>query len=404
MNNEAKETPEKPVETLRILDADYIPERIIHRNDILEPIARDISVSIQHNADNNIAFLGPLGSGRYTLAMDIRYQLEEYLESLHKTLLFAIIDFSKHKTKTQMISEILRQVDPENPVIKGKKYSHSSEDILDEKIASNNVFLLVLKNIDQMKDDYILRYCTYFSKLKFKKTGSNKTKEFNIITLTIARSVDWLELLDSNLLSRFRPFCFKIPRLSEKEIYEILKQRVEALSNKTLDDEVIEKCAKAGAKDGNTDFAIRLLKSSIIIAEKSYSNHITLEHFDRAFAMAVHEENVNFIADQLKYLSLQRRLILNSVLELLENNNFVTTGQVYEHYLTQCKILRLNPISTKETFSENITYLEIMDFIHTQMMYRGRKGNTRQISIKESELDLMKEAMTKVLREQFKNI
>jgi cell division control protein 6 len=402
MNTEARKIPENPVENLQMLNPDYIPERIIHRNDILEPVLEVISTAIHKNRDRNIVLYGTSGTGKYTFSMDLKNQLEKQLKNSRKTLHSAIIDGRKYSTRNQIFSEIIRQIDPENPAIKGKKYSPYSEDILDELITSKDVvFFVIIKNLDHMEDDYILHYFTYFNELTYKDYDSYITKTSCFITLVIPSAFNWKENISSNILSRYKSQSFVIHPLSEKEVYDILKERAESLPNKTLDDGVIAKCAKTGAEYGNTDRAIRLLKSSIIIAEKSHSNHITLEHFDQAFAMTLHEDDVNFIADELRYLPLQKKLILNSILELLENNNNVTTGQVYQDYLSQCKTLRINPISTIETFSENITYLDKSEFIQTQMMYRGRKGNTRQITVEEYERDLMKEAMTNVLREQF---
>lgn len=397
MDNKNKESHKKLSENLRVLDPEYVPKKIIPLNNRFFTVYESISETINYNEDINIVLCGVPGSGRYTLSLALKIQLEKDLCNSRKTFHTAVIDLSEHTTSTQVFLEILRQINPENPAIKGKKNSVNSEDLLDRYITSDDaVFFITFIEKGQMIDESILRYLAYLRKLTGEKTGPYENRNSNIITLTITSNARFIDCLSYEIASFLEPRFFSMPRLSEEQMYEILKERAEELFDKTIDNEVIAKCAKTVGESGCGGYGgkvIELLKLCVVIAEKSNSNHITLEHFEIAYDMALHEEEVNSTALYLSYQAKQTKLALYSILEILENNNHITTGQVYEDYSKRWE----KPVKTVEAFSQIITILCSMGLIQTEMVYRGRKGNTRKITVDDSMQGLMREAIQRCL-------
>jgi len=394
MNIEARGLSHKLVRDLSLLNSSYIPVKLINRKDVIESVFKDISFSVNYGFNSHFLLCGPSGTGKYTLAMYIRNVFSRRLKNTEKVFLCSTIDCSVHRTNSKIISEIIRQFDSHNSVLKGKKHIFNPFLILRELVGYRDAFYFVIfVNVDKVKDPWFIHEISKLLESSgFGKDHDHRTKPI-IITFSITTNPNWdRELKEDTLVSFFFTKIFIVP-LSEEENCQVLKNRLGAFSEYVLDEEVVGACAQQGALLESTKIAMDLLRLSGIIAEKHNSERITIDHFN----MAVFELMVELGVEYLQRFSFKTLLIMRSVFELLQENEYAITGQVYGEYLNQSKNFNVKPL-TRQAFLLHLDTLECESIIDTKLVFRGRGGNTRKIMVKrDTEYEVLNRALTRAL-------
>jgi Cdc6-like AAA superfamily ATPase len=394
MNIEARGLSHKLVRDLNLLNSSYIPVKLINRKDVIKCIFKDIYFSANYGFNSHFLLCGPSGAGKYALAMYVRNIFSRRLKNTEKAFLYSTIDCSVHRTNNKIVSEIIRQFDSHSSVLKGKKHIFNPFLILSELVGYREAFyFIVFANVDKVKDPWFIHEISKLLESSgFGTDYDSRTKPI-IITFSITTNPNWdRELKEDTLVSIFFTKIFIVP-LSEEENYQVLKNRLGAFSGDVLDEEVVGACAQQGALLGSTKIAMDLLRLSSIIAEKHNSERITIDHFN----MAVFEIMVELGVKYLQRFSFKTLLIMRSVFGLLQDNEYVITGQVYDEYLDQSKNFNVKPL-TRQAFLLHLDTLECESIIDTELVFRGRGGNTRKIMVKKgTEYEVLNRALTRIL-------
>ncbi|MDI3486661.1 MAG: archaeal cell division control protein 6 [Methanolobus sp.] len=117
MNIELTQSTGKLIKDPQLLDVNYLPEEMVGRKEILRTTVSDLV----QMPSSHLLLYGSHGCGRHIFAVHIQKMLKYHVEQSGKKFLFATVDCSKHRTTPQIMSEIVRQIDPDNHYIKGKK-------------------------------------------------------------------------------------------------------------------------------------------------------------------------------------------------------------------------------------------------------------------------------------------
>lgn len=375
-----------------LLDDSYLPEKIDGGKELFKPIL--CPLVWRHRL--NILILGHRNCGKYTFSAHAKKVIEtDYVEYSGRTFMFADVDCKKYRTTNQILAEILRQIDPDNPCVKGKKKIIDPLYDLEEKLLTANiVVVLSFRHIDYAKD-HLFIYCLYTLPESWKWQrifGNNRDKSPAIVTLSTATNRQWIHNNpQSYTLSLF--FDQKsvwIPPSSKEQLYEILEGRSKAFYDGALDQNVLLACAEQAA--GSPKVAIDLLRSASIVAETSNSKKITLDHF----RTALFEYKVSLAVDMLKPRSIHQKLILHSIVKLSKTNGDINTTSVYDKYRLTCTKYTIKPLSKRGIY-RHLDALHHKEIIHKQPVPCIKGNQTFKISITERYVEFMDEASQRVL-------
>jgi cell division control protein 6 len=394
MNIELTQSTGKLIKDPQLLDVNYLPEEMVGRKEILRKTVDELS----QMPSSHLLLYGFHGRGRYIFAVHVKNRLKYHVEQSGKKFLFATVDCRKHRTTNQIISEIVRQIDPDNPHIKGKKKIDDPFFLL-EKITFNDniVFMVLLRHIDEAKDTlFVYKLSRLHDPWEWsKKYRYDLEKAPMTITVGTAINIRWMkDELDASTLSTYRPHRLVLPLLSNEEIYRILENRSEAFYEGVLDKDVLLACAKEGEDFGSPQFAIKLLRSASIIAELFNSKKITLKHFK----IALFEDEINFAVDWLRPYSNHLKLILHSIVKLSKANVDINTTRVYEQYCLDCKEFSIKPLK-RRGFYPYLYTLEVERIINKCPVSSTKGGHTFQISMVKDREDLMERVSRRLMSE-----
>jgi len=160
------------------------------------------------------------------------------------------------------------------------------------------------------------------------------------------------------------------------QLKDILRERAESsFYEGAIGDGAIEKCAAFAAREhGDARRALDLLRVAGEIAEREGSGRIDLKHIDMANSKIERDKILDVIGSEPK----QFQLALISMLELLEKNEKVFTGDVYRNYKELCKKTNTE-VLTQRRISSIISEYDMQGLINAKDISRGKYGKTREI-------------------------
>jgi Cdc6-like AAA superfamily ATPase len=375
-----------------LLEDSYLPEENVGSREYFTSILCPLVWS--HNL--NILFWGHGNYGKYTSAAHAKKLIEtDYVEYSGRTLISAIVDCKKHPKSNQILTELLRQIDPDNPDVNDKKkiiYPHYH---VEQKLsAANIVVVLLFRNID-CAEDHSFIHCLdtiHESSAWQKWYGNNSEQSPVIVTLSTAANYQWIhDRPESYTLSLFFNKNYEwIPPSSKEQLLKILENRSKAFYDGVLDQDVLLACAEAAV--GSPKVAIDLLRSASIIAETSNSKKITLNHF----RTALFEYEVSLVVDMLEPRSIHQKLILHSIVKLSKANGDINTTSVYDKYRSTYKMYAIKPLSKRGIY-RHLYALYNEGIIHMQPVPYAKAGYTFKIAIAKGFVEFMEEASQRVL-------
>ncbi|HIQ10158.1 MAG TPA: AAA family ATPase [Euryarchaeota archaeon] len=333
-----------------VLDSDYIPEILPHREGLMREIASTISYSLDTGRSSNVFVVGPPGAGK-TVA--VKYILREL--SSYSPLTFQVyINCWVYRTRHSIISHLARELKiplPRRGVAPDEAY-----DRIFARINTHRGAVIVLDEVDRLSrgSDEVLYD---FSRL-------HEFLDVPVVAVSIANTEDFVYRLDlriqSALFSRkltFEPYT--VPQLKD-----ILKERAKlALADGTYDDNVIGLCAAVGWKrGGDARVAISCLYEAAVLAEREGAERITVDHVRRAEGRA---------GSSLRE-GLDPRYV--PIVEILEEKGELTVKELYNEYTKRAGKVTLR------AFRNYISELEALGVIAVKRL--NVKGHVRAVRLR----------------------
>lgn len=358
-----------------VLQSNYSPQDILHREDQIKQIAQIIAPALRNNKPSNLFIYGKTGTGKTVSVCHTTAQIMGVAKENNKNLKIIYINCKLRKiadTEYRLIAQLSREFGKEIPITglpteEVYKIFFSS---LDEKPTT---LILVLDEIDQL----------------IKKTGDEILYNLTRINSELNKSQVSIVGISNNLM-----FTDNIdPRvkssLSEEEvvflpynafqIQDILKQRSEkAFKKGVLESGVIEKCAAYAAREhGDARRALELLRVSAEIAERKGQSKVQIKDIDDAEEKIERERVVDIVVAQPK----QFQAALYSIISIhLAGKDTIFTGEVYSIYKKICARTSLRPL-TQRRVSDIVAEFDMLGIINAKVTSKGRYGRTREIDI-----------------------
>lgn len=290
------------IEDARVLTADYLPNKMVHRDNEREAIASNLRPILKDEPPIDMLIYGPPGTGKTAMAEYVVNELEKHSPDV----LSGFVDGFGQPSRFEVYYKLLR--DMNEFVTRG---GTSTEELVDkfERKARNNPIVIVLDEADQIKDEKVLYDLSRFQ---------------NAAIILIANRDDVFVDMDDRIRSSFSALEeIRFKAYSSDQLFDILDDRREyGLRNGVADDSVLKLIASKS--NGDARVAISTLRKAAQKAEKSGLEKIERETVEDSFSDAV-EENRSVSLQKLN--EDQRKLY-----SILKDEGELSSGLLFEKY------------------------------------------------------------------------
>jgi archaeal cell division control protein 6 len=365
----------------QLLQSNYNPETIPHRDDQIEHIAGILAPSLLGNKTSNLFIYGVTGTGKTLSVQHVTNELSKRATE-SKVLRVEYLNCKLKKvadTEYRILAELIRKLGgsvPATGLPTDQVYLKFLEilESLDEKL-----LILILDEIDQavkkINDEFLYNLTRLNSEL------SNK----QIILVGISNDLRFLDSLDPRVRSSLSEEELVFPPYNAVQLQDILKKRSnDAFKENVVNDGVIAKCAAYAAREhGDARRALDLLRVAGELAERGAHKQIKIEHIDNANDKIEKDKILDIVETGTK----QFQLVLYTIIELVDKNKqsndkkgSVYTGDIFDYYENLCKSYKVDCL-TQRRVSDIIAELDMLGLINARVISKGRHGRMREIQL-----------------------
>lgn len=374
------------------LQAAYCPEKIFHREEQIEAVAKILAPCLRGDKPSNLFIYGKTGTGKTLTARHVSSQLKQIAEERELAIKIIYLNCKLKRvadTEYRLIAQLARELGTQIPptgLPTDEVYSIFYRLVDKEK----NVIILILDEIDQLVNkagDELLYNLTRIN---------SELKKSQISIVGISNDLVFTENLDPRVKSSLSEEELVFPPYNALQIQSILTQRAKnAFKEGVIEQGVIEKCAAYAAREhGDARRALELLRVAGELAERQNDSKISLDHLDKAEEKIEKDRILEIVITQPK----QYQATLYSIFLVCEQKKkLIFTGEVYELYKKICDRTNLRPL-TQRRVSDIIAEMDMLGIINAKVISKGRYGRTREISI--STQEELNPKIKKILEEQ----
>jgi cell division control protein 6 len=359
-----------------ILQWNYTPDKILHREKQITEIAKILAPSLKLEKPSNLFIYGVTGTGKTCIVKYVAQEMEEIAKKKNLNLKIVYINCKYQRvadTEYRLIAEIIKSLG-ETIATTGLPtkdvYDFFVRIIEEQKI----LLILIMDEIDHVVEkmgDGMLYTLTRVN---------DQLKESKVSIIGITNDLNFISRLGPRVQSSLSEEEMMFPPYDAIQLKEILEQRAKiGFKKDALEEGLISKCAALAAKEhGDARRALELLRVAGELAEREGKNLVTMEDVDTA-QEKIDKDN---ILEAVKTSPKQHQIILQAILQLKKQNSKeeILTGQVYEVYKTVGTKYGIGILTTRRV-SEIISQLSMQGIIQTKLVNKGRYGRSREICV-----------------------
>lgn len=359
-----------------VLQSNYTPETIPHRDNQIESVASILAPSLRGERVSNLFVYGKTGTGKTLSVQHVGMKIQEKLKEMGQDhLKFVYVNCKLRKvadTEYRIIAELIHELGSSVPATglpTDQVYSRFI-DLIDSK--KQNI-IIVLDEIDQavkkISDSFIYSLTRLNSELK----------NAQISIVGISNSLTFMDDLDPRVRSSLGEEELVFAPYNALQLQDILKERAEqAFKEGVLEEGTIAKCAAFAAREhGDARRALDLLRVAGELAEREGSKKIGLQHIDQANQKIERDKMLDIIESEPK----QFQLVLQSIIDIDgKENEGIFTGDVYNRYQELCEQTG-NEALTQRRISDILAEFDMLGIINARVISKGRQGRTREIKL-----------------------
>ncbi len=359
-----------------VLQSNFVPETINHREEQLNQIAKILAPALKQDKPSNLFIYGKTGTGK---TLTIKYLINEMSSVAEKNnvlIKFIYINCKLKKsadTEYRLIAQLAREFGkaiPSTGLPTDEVYKIFFEVLGKEK----QIVLLFLDEIDQLvkkTGDEILYNLTRIN---------SELRNTQVTLVGISNDLLFTDYLDPRVKSSLSEEELLFPPYNALQIQDILRQRAAlAFKQNALEQGVVEKCSAYAAREhGDARRALELLRVAGELAERNSKESINLACIDEA------EEKIerDRIEDIIKTQPKQFQAVMFSIFLVRQNSERSTiyTGEVYELYKEICAKSNLRPL-TQRRVTDILAELDMLGVVNAKVISKGRQGRTKEITL-----------------------
>lgn len=359
-----------------ILQSNYIPETIQHRETQIESMASVLAPCLRLEKASNLFIYGKTGTGKTVSVLYLKDELLKRAKQHNVNLAIEYINCKLKKvadTEYRILAELIRKLGSNIPAtgLPTETVYNKFIEILESK---SQLFIIVLDEIDQavkkISDDFLYNLTRLNSEL-------SKTQ---ISIIGISNDLTFLDNIDPRVRSSLSEEEIVFPPYNALQLQDILRERAKyAFKDGVAEEGVIGKCAAYAAREhGDARRALDLLRIAAELVERDGKKIITQEYIDKANQKMERDKVLDIIETEPK----QFQLVLMAIINLIESKKVpqVFTGDVYNTYKEFCEKTS-NEILTQRRVGDIIAEFDMLGIINAIVISKGRHGRTREIKL-----------------------
>ena len=361
----------------QVLQANYSPETIPHRNKQIESVASILAPTINGDKVSNLFVYGKTGTGKTLSVQHVGNRIEKRVKELgDKKLKFVYLNCKLKKvadTEYRIIAELINKLGGQVSAT-GLPTDYVYKKFVELVDSEKQIVILVLDEIDQavkkISDNFIYSLTRLNSELK----------NSQICLIGISNSVTFMDNLDPRVRSSLGEEELVFSPYNALQLQDILRERAnEAFKKGSVDDGIIAKCAAYAAREhGDARRALDLLRVSGELAEREGKDKILEKHIDLANSKIDKDKMIDIIESEPKQFQLVLKAIVN--LDGRKNRGGIFTGDVYNEYQDICEKTK-NEVLTQRRVGDILGEFDMLGVINARVISKGRQGRTREIKL-----------------------
>jgi len=369
-----------------VLQSNYIPETIFHREEQIENIASILAPALRGEKVSNLFLYGNTGTGKTLSIQHVGSKLlsknkergDDNLQFVYVNCKLSKSSETEYRILARIISALGSSV-PSTGLPTSDVYARFT-DLVDKK---KQIVLIVLDEIDnaieKIGDSFIYSLIRLNSELK--------NAQINIVG--ISNNATFMDHLDPRVRSSLGEEEIIFSPYDALQLQDILKKRADQAFNPgVLDEGVVAKCAAYAAREhGDARRALDLLRVAAEITEREGRHKISENDIDRAKEKIERDKMLDIIEGEPK----QFQLVLYAMMHLdekreknkLQNGEIgdcMYTGEIYNAYKEICNNLKVEFL-TQRRVSDILGEFDMLGVINAKEISKGRYGRTREIKI-----------------------
>jgi cell division control protein 6 len=343
-----------------VLELDYLPEAFLHRDEQMETLKYALRPAVRGSRPLNVMARGPPGTGKTTAVQKLFDELTNVGD-----VDVVRVNCQVDSTRYAVFSRIFESIFEYEPPASGISFKKLFGQITDRLVEEDEVLVVALDDVNYLFYEGEASD-TLYSLLRAHEAHSGA--KIGVIVVSSDLDLDVIEELDGRVQSVFRPEDVYFSAYGEREIVDILTERVErGFRDDAVGPRVLDRVASHTADSGgDLRVGIDLLRRAGLNAEMRGSTTVSVEDVDSAYEKA-------------KYVHLSRHLRGLSeseaaLIRVLADHDGEQAGEVYEAFseVTDLGYTR---------YSEIVNKLEQLGLIETQYTSVDGRGRSRALSL-----------------------
>lgn len=357
----------------KVLQSNYMPETIPHRQAQIENLAQILAPALRKEKPSNLFVYGKTGTGKTLVTRYVLQMLQQTAKQKGIPLRTIYTNCKMKKiadTEYRIMTELARALGKNAPTT-GLPTDEVYNLFLSAIDEVEQVVILVLDEIDRLvlkAGDEILYNLTRIN---------SELKHSQVALIGISNDVRFIENIDPRVKSSLGEEEVVFSPYNALELKDILEKRaIVAFKTNAIENGVLEKCAAYAAREhGDARRALDLLRVAGEVAERDNAERISSTHIDKAEEKIERDRVLEIVVAQPK----QSQAVFYAIL-LADNGKKMETGEVYNKYKDICVNSGLTPL-TQRRVSDLIGELDMLGLINAKVISKGRYGRTREIYV-----------------------
>src|SRR3989339_1239143 len=264
----------------KVLQSNYTPENIAHRDDQIKTIAGILAPALRMEKPSNLFLYGKTGTGKTVVSKYVTSQILSVANEKKLPIQIIYLNCKLKRvadTEYRIMVQLAKEFGLDIPAT-GLPTDEVYKIFLKHIDSENKLIILVLDEIDQLvkkAGDEILYNLT---RINF------ELKNVELSIIGISNDLLFMDGVDPRVKSSLSEEELVFSPYNALQIQDILRERAkEAFGEGIVREGVIEKCAAYAAREhGDARRALELLRVSAEIAERNNFKKVKIDHIDEA--------------------------------------------------------------------------------------------------------------------------
>jgi len=343
-----------------VFDLDYLPEAFLHRDEQMETLKYALRPAVRGSRPLNVMARGPPGTGKTTA-------VQKLFRELHaETDVRAVrVNCQVDSTRYSVFSRLFEGLFEYEPPTSGISFKKLFGQITDRLVEEDEVLVVALDDINYLLYENEASD-TLYSLLRAHETQGGA--KIGVIVVSSDLDLDVIDELDGRVQSVFRPEEVYFSGYGEREIADILQERVErGFREGVVGPMVLDRVAAFTADSGgDLRVGIDLLRRAGLNAEMRGSTDIATEDVEEAYDKSKHVH----LSRHLRGLSESERALVRVVAE----HDGEQAGTVHEAFHDETGL-------GYTRYSELVNKLEQLGLVDADYADVEGRGRSRELSL-----------------------